>query len=86
MFKQSLALPVQSVRVKHDNRHRYTLVRAVLQMQNELAALSSNHMHRVISGATHGSLQVKQQDAQASSAAIVAMIAAVRTGQPLKVR
>jgi pimeloyl-ACP methyl ester carboxylesterase len=55
-----------------------------LTMQNELAALSTNSVHQVIDGATHGSLQVEQQDALVSSAAIVQVITAARTGQPLQ--
>jgi len=51
------------------------------QMQNELAALSSNSAHCIVDGATHSSLQAK--DAAATSAAIGQVVRAVRDGQPL---
>lgn len=52
-------------------------------MQNELAALSTNSVHRIVDGATHGSLQAKQKDAQISSAAIVQLVDVIRRGVPL---
>ena len=47
-------------------------------LQDELAALSSNSRHQHVVGTTHESL-----DAQATSAAISEVIAAVRSGQPV---
>jgi pimeloyl-ACP methyl ester carboxylesterase len=52
-------------------------------LQTELAALSSNSVHREIAGTTHESLVNRERDAQATSAAIRQVVEAVRTGQPL---
>src|SRR5215204_3562853 len=41
-----------------------------LEMQDELAALSSDSIHRVVDGATHESLLYGKRDSQVSSAAI----------------
>ncbi|MCB0186207.1 MAG: alpha/beta hydrolase, partial [Caldilineaceae bacterium] len=40
-----------------------------LTMQAELATLSTNSAQQIVEGATHGSLQVEERDAQVSSAA-----------------
>lgn len=56
-----------------------------LTMQTELAALSTNHVHQIVEGATHGSLQVEQADAQITSAAIIRLLEAVRRGKALAV-
>ncbi|MEZ4681510.1 MAG: alpha/beta hydrolase [Caldilineaceae bacterium] len=56
-----------------------------LTMQTELAALSTNSAQQIVEGATHGSLQVNERDAQVSSAAILWVVEAVRTGKPLQV-
>ena len=54
------------------------------QMQEELAALSSNSIHRVVEGATHPSLIYERRgDAQETIRAIVRVVKAVRTDQPL---
>jgi pimeloyl-ACP methyl ester carboxylesterase len=53
------------------------------QLQNDLAALSTNSTHLVVEGATHSSLQFDQEDAQLTSAAIVRVVEAVRNHQPL---
>ena len=53
------------------------------ELQEELAALSSDSVHRVVEGATHGSLLDDQRDAQVTSMAILEVVEAVRTGQPL---
>jgi pimeloyl-ACP methyl ester carboxylesterase len=50
-----------------------------LKLQDKLATLSSNSIHRVVEGATHTSLEYDRSDAQATSAAIVEVVAAVRT-------
>jgi len=54
-----------------------------LKRQDELATLSSNSMHRVVKGATHESLVYDRSDSQATSAAIVEVVAAVRDDRPL---
>jgi pimeloyl-ACP methyl ester carboxylesterase len=54
-----------------------------LEMQDELAALSSDSIHQVVDGATHVSLLYDKRDAQVSSAAIEQVIEAVRTDRPL---
>jgi pimeloyl-ACP methyl ester carboxylesterase len=53
------------------------------ELQKELATLSSESVHRVIDGSSHLSLAFDETDAQASSAAIVEVVEAVRNGQPL---
>ena len=52
-------------------------------MQDELAALSSDSIHRVVDGATHESLLYESRDAQVTSAAIEQVVEAVRTDRPL---
>ena len=54
-----------------------------LELQDKLATLSSNSKHRVVEGATHTSLVYDRSAAQASSAAIVEVVAAVRNDRPL---
>jgi pimeloyl-ACP methyl ester carboxylesterase len=54
-----------------------------LAMQDELAALSPNSIHRVVEGATHESLLYDRRDAQVSSAATLQVVEAVRTDRPL---
>jgi pimeloyl-ACP methyl ester carboxylesterase len=54
-----------------------------LKQQDKLATLSSNSIHRVVKGATHTSLLYERSDAQATSAAIVEVVAAVRNDRPL---
>src|SRR5918997_1126173 len=54
-----------------------------LELQDDLATLSSNSMHRVVEGATHTSLVYDRSDAQASSAAIVEVVAAVQNDRTL---
>ena len=54
-----------------------------LKLQDDLATLSSNSTHRVVEGATHTSLLYERSDAQATSAAIVEVVAAVRNDRPL---
>jgi pimeloyl-ACP methyl ester carboxylesterase len=54
-----------------------------LELQDELATLSSNSTHRVVRGATHTSLMYDRSDAQATSAAIVEVVVAVRNDRPL---
>ena len=54
-----------------------------LKLQDELATLSSNSMHRVVKGATHESLLYERSDSQATSAAIDEVVQAVRNDRPL---
>jgi pimeloyl-ACP methyl ester carboxylesterase len=54
-----------------------------LKLQDKLATLSSNSIHRVVKGATHESLVYERSDTQATSAAIVEVVAAVRNDRPL---
>jgi pimeloyl-ACP methyl ester carboxylesterase len=54
-----------------------------LKLQDDLATLSPNSMHRLVEGATHTSLLYERSDAQATSAAIVEVVAAVRNDRPL---
>src|SRR5215208_5506057 len=54
-----------------------------LKRQDKLATLSSNSIHRVVKGATHTSVMYDRSDSQATSAAIVEVVAAVRDDRPL---
>jgi pimeloyl-ACP methyl ester carboxylesterase len=54
-----------------------------LKLQDDLVTLSSNSTHRVVEGATHTSVLYERSDAQASSAGIVEVVAAVRNDRPL---
>ena len=54
-----------------------------LKLQDELTTLSSDSTHRVVEGATHTSVVYERSDAQATSAAIVEVVAAVRNDRPL---
>jgi hypothetical protein len=54
-------------------------------MQDELAALSPESIHRVVEGATHESLLYDKDDSQVTSAAIEQVVDAVRTErQPIR--
>jgi pimeloyl-ACP methyl ester carboxylesterase len=53
-----------------------------LQLQDELAALSSNSVHQEVSGATHTSLLYADRDAAVSSAAILHVVQSIRIGRP----
>jgi pimeloyl-ACP methyl ester carboxylesterase len=54
-----------------------------LKPQDKLATLSSNSIHRVVKGATHTSVLYERSDSQATSTAIVEVVAAVRNDRPL---
>jgi pimeloyl-ACP methyl ester carboxylesterase len=54
-----------------------------LELQDDLVTLSSNSEHRVVEGATHTSVKYERSDAQAISAAIVDVVAAVRNDRSL---
>jgi pimeloyl-ACP methyl ester carboxylesterase len=56
---------------------------AHLASQDELAALSTNSVHRVVDGALHQDLVADEEDAAATSQAILDAVSAVRTGAPL---
>jgi pimeloyl-ACP methyl ester carboxylesterase len=51
--------------------------------QSELVALSSNSLHRIVDQATHQSLLNTQEHAHTTSAAILQVVEAIRTGQSL---
>jgi len=53
------------------------------QVNAELSTRSSNGLHLVVAGATHMSLALEHEQAQATIAAILQVIEAARTGQPL---
>jgi pimeloyl-ACP methyl ester carboxylesterase len=54
------------------------------ELQLELATLSTNSVHQIVQGADHISLLIEEEDAQVTTAAILAVIEAIRTGQPLR--
>ena len=56
---------------------------ALTKLQNELPALSSDSKHITIQGATHYTMVSKLEYAQQVSAAILQVVEAARTGQPL---
>jgi pimeloyl-ACP methyl ester carboxylesterase len=51
--------------------------------QQQLTSLSTNSAHQIVAGANHASLWANEADARVSAAAIVQVVEAVRTGQPL---
>jgi len=51
--------------------------------QNELALLSTNSIHQIVNGADHDSSSRDPETAKMSVAAILDVVEAVRTGQPL---
>jgi pimeloyl-ACP methyl ester carboxylesterase len=53
------------------------------ELQDELAKLSTNSLHRIIVGAGHASFQIDQKYVPETNTAILQIIEAVRTGQPL---
>jgi pimeloyl-ACP methyl ester carboxylesterase len=55
-------------------------------INGELAALSTNSIHRVVEGATHMGLVYKREHAQVTLDAIRQVVEAVRHGQPLGTR
>ena len=50
---------------------------------DDLTALSTNSAHRLVDGATHESLILEQQDAAATTQAIVDVVSSVRSREPL---
>jgi len=53
-----------------------------LELQEELATLSTRSSHRVVEGSTHTSLLDNESHAQETSAAILEVVDAVRNGEP----
>jgi pimeloyl-ACP methyl ester carboxylesterase len=53
-------------------------------LQRDLTTLSSNSVHQTVPGTTHESLVYSQVCARATAAAILRVVAAARTGQPLQ--
>ncbi len=51
--------------------------------QNHLASLSTNSVHRVVDGATHGALILEEEPAAATTQAILDVISSVRGAEPL---
>jgi len=52
-------------------------------LQSELAALSTDSNHRVVEGAGHSTLQTDREDAQETIVALVRVVKAVRSDEPL---
>lgn len=57
-----------------------------VELQDELAALSSNSIHISVAGSTHASLTLNQKHAGETSRAILQVVEAARTGQLLASR
>jgi hypothetical protein len=51
--------------------------------QNAMAALSTNSAHRVLEGASHGSMVTDEEDAVATSQAILDVVTSLRSGVQL---
>jgi hypothetical protein len=51
--------------------------------QNHLATLSTDSVHRVVAGATHGALVGEQRYAAETSRAVLDVVSSVRSGEPL---
>ena len=56
------------------------------ELQSELAALSTNSIHRLVDGAGHSSFQFDPDYSPITNAAILQVIEAARTGRPLEVK
>ena len=57
---------------------------AWMAAQDQTATMSTNSVHRVVQGATHPDLILKQQDAAVTAQAIIDVVSSVRSNQPLK--
>lgn len=53
------------------------------ELQQDLTTLSSHSVHQTVPNTTHESLVYSQTGARATTAAILRVVVAVRTGQPL---
>jgi hypothetical protein len=51
--------------------------------QEDLVTLSTNSVHRVIDGATHNQMIMDEDDAAATSQAILDVVSSVRSARPL---
>jgi hypothetical protein len=56
---------------------------ALSAAHNDLAALSTNSVHRVINGATHQALIANEEHANATTQAILDVVSSVRSAAPL---
>src|SRR6266568_578839 len=56
---------------------------AWMAAQHKTATLSTNSVHRVVAGATHPDLILKQADAAVTAQAIIDVVSSVRSNQPL---
>lgn len=54
-----------------------------IELQNELAELSTNSLHITVDGATHASLAFNPEHAQAVSEAVIKVVESARTGKRL---
>jgi hypothetical protein len=54
-----------------------------LPLQDKMALLSSNSVHRVLPNVTHSSRVEDQHDSTGASSAIIDVVHAVRSGTPL---
>ena len=72
-------LPLAVISVTEQDKYAEVLT----QLQSELATLSSNCRHVTVQGATHYTLVSEQAHAAVVTAAIRAVMAAVRTGGPV---
>ena len=54
--------------------------------QIDLAALSTNRVHKIVEGADHASLWLDAETTKVSIAAILQVVEAARTGQPLALK
>lgn len=54
-----------------------------IELQNELAELSTNSLHITVDGATHASLAFNPEHAQAVSEAVIKVVESARTGNQL---
>ena len=55
-----------------------------MRTQNKMVTLSTNSLHRVVPGATHGSFVENPEHAAAITKAINDVVVSARTGEPLK--
>jgi pimeloyl-ACP methyl ester carboxylesterase len=60
--------------------------RRLNELHGELTKLSTNSTHRIIEGATHGSLVHNREDAQTTVAAVEAVLTAIQTDGPVHKR
>ena len=56
---------------------------AWMAAQDKTATLSTNSVHRIVAGASHPDLILKQADAAVTAQAILDVVSSVRSNQPL---